>query len=175
MSKQSKPDKLPAWLVENIPEELTSSRMFEFKVTVARDRQGKPTRVIPVKLAHLLDLDMDVLEEQMENLPAQYGWLASLYSHARRSAGDLERRVKSLRGHAVEAVKRRGHSEGLRLTADQVKQIAEKDADLCECEKQLSVAQMEVGKLYHALEALKMKSELARSLAGFKRQDRIDP
>jgi hypothetical protein len=32
-------------------------------------------------------------------------------------------------------------------------------------------SQMQAGKLYHMLEALKMKAELARSLAGFKRNE----
>jgi hypothetical protein len=46
------------------------------------------------------------------------------------------------------------------------------DGDLVKAEAELALLQKNVGKVYHMVEAIKLRSEHSRSLAGFKRQEK---
>lgn len=126
---------------------------------------------IKVELLPDLDLDYDCLEETMQDIPAQYAFYAAIYSEARLKVAIEERRLKAIRGSLIEGVQRRALNENVRLTGEQVKNVVEAEDDIIAADQRLQLAQMQCGKLYHMIEALKMKSELARSLAGFKRQE----
>ena len=59
-------------------------------------------------------------------------------------------------------------------SVEQVKSIAEKDKELQKLDVKLALIQKHVGKMWHMVEALKLKAEVLRSLAGFKRQERLE-
>lgn len=118
-----------------------------------------------------LDLDYDTLEEQMQDLPSQYAYYAMIYSEARLRVSLEERKLKAVRGSIVHKIQREAAQDNVKLTGEQVKNVVEADESIVAADKRLQLAQMQCGKMFHMLEALKMKSELARSLAGFKRQE----
>jgi len=126
---------------------------------------------VKIKLLPDLNLDYDILEGLMQDLPAQYAFYAMIYSEARMRVSLEERKMKAIRGTIIESIQRRAASENVRLTVEQVKNVMEADSKVVLADQRIQFAQMQCGKLYHILEALKMKSELARSLAGFKRQE----
>lgn len=128
-------------------------------------------KTVTVDLLPDLDLDYEILEDQMQNLPSQYAFWSAVYSETRLRVATEERKLKATRGVLTETVQRRAADEKIRLTADQVKVVVEAEESLAEADRRLQRAQMQCGKLFHMMEALKMKSELARSLAGFKRQE----
>lgn len=170
--------KQPSWIEENLPPELAVSTLFKFNVTLqvlgSVDAEGKQKRKkIEVDILPDLDLDMEVLEHQMCDLPAQYAFWASVYSEVRLGVGVAERKLKARRAEVTRIVVDEFRKEsGKPPAADVVKVIVEADPRLNEAEMAFQHAQMQSGKLYHMLESLKMKAELSRSLLGLKKQER---
>lgn len=134
-------------------------------------RFRKEHKKVTVDMLPDLDLDYDILEETMQDIPAQYAFYAMVYSEARMKVALEERRLKAVRGTITRRIQTEATGEKVRLTGEQVKTVVESEKGIIDADQRLQLAQMQCGKLYHMLEALKMKSELARSLAGFKRQE----
>jgi len=168
-------ENLPEWISENIPAELAGSTLFRFNVTLqVRDEATNKAKVVTVDMLPNLDIDMEILEDQMRHIPAQYAYWAAIYSEARLAVGIAERNLKIRRGKATWEVQGKATAENVKLTSEQTKLVVEADDDLVKADLRLQDAQMRTGKLYHMLEALKMKAELARSLIGFKRTERAN-
>lgn len=161
--------------MENLPKELIESTLFRFDIMLQvneTDENGvTKKKTITVDILPDLKLDYEELEEQMMRLPAQYAFWAAIYSEVRNSVELMERAVKVRRGVAIGQLLRSGREDNIKLTTDQVKQVLESDEQLVKLDEKLQKLQMQNGKLYHMMEALKMKAELSRSLAGFKRQE----
>lgn len=134
-------------------------------------RFRKEHKKVTVDMLPDLDLDYDILEETMQDIPAQYAFYSMVYSEARMKVALEERRLKAVRGTITRRIQTEASGEKVRLTGEQVKTVVESEKGIVDADHRLQLAQMQCGKLYHMLEALKMKSELARSLAGFKRQE----
>lgn len=170
--------KLPSWIEENVicvSPELASTTLFKFNVTLqVREPDGngktKP-KTITVDLLPDLDLDYEILEQQIQDIPSQYAFWSTVFSEVKMGVAVAERQYKMRLGEAMEAVTDRYAQNGLKPTAEVIKRIVEKDADLVKADIELQRAQMKAGKLYHMLEALKLKAELARTLAGFKKNE----
>lgn len=170
--------KLPSWIEENVicvSPELANTTLFKFNVTLqVREPDGngktKP-KTITVDLLPDLDLDYEILEQQIQDIPSQYAFWSTVFSEVKMGVAVAERQYKMRLGEAMEAVTDRYAQNGLKPTAEVIKRIVEKDADLVKADIELQRAQMKAGKLYHMLEALKLKAELARTLAGFKKNE----
>lgn len=163
--------KLPQWISEHIPSELANSTLFRFNVIVDRDKATRDNKFVAVDLLPDLDLDYHLLEQQMEQLPGQYAYWAVLYSQVRYMVAVQDRVAKAVRGVAMEEIKNREQREGVKLSVDQVKQFTEANKRVQEAELELAKRQLAAGKLFHMVEAMRLKADLARSLAGFKRQE----
>lgn len=161
--------KLPSWIEENLPPELANSTLFKFRIKLPVDKGIKD---IDVDLLPDLDLDYELLEDQMPDIPAQVMNWAALYSEMKMRVSVQERRVKARRGQVVKLIQEEAQKNKVRLTDSQVKLIAEADKVLVEADSRLAVLQMQTGKLWHMIEALKLKAEIARSLAGFRKLER---
>jgi hypothetical protein len=163
---------LPTWIADNVPEELVNSTVFKFRVKLnSIDPATKKNRIISVDILPDLNMDYETLEEQIQYLPAQYAFWAAIYSECRNMVAVAERAVKVRRAQAIRAVQNDAANNKVKFTAEQVKHLIEADKALVGADTQLQKFQMQAGKLYHMLEAIKMKAELSRSLAGFKRQE----
>jgi len=172
MKKIPESSELPTWISDNVPEELVNSTIFRFEVKLnSIDPATKKNRVISVDILPDLSIDYDILEEQVQDLPAQYAFWAAIYSECRNMVAMAERAVKVRRAQAIRAVQKDAADNKVKFTAEQVKHLIEADNALVGADKQLQQFQMQAGKLYHMIEALKMKAELSRTLAGFKRQE----
>lgn len=171
--------KLPSWVEENIAlvaPDLMGTTLFKFKVKLqivsGKDINDKPTyKEIEVDLLPDLDLDYEILEQQMQDIPSQYAFWSSVYSEVRMGVSLAERKLKMRYGQAYEAVQKEFEANKVRPTIEVIKRIVEKDGGVLKADIEYQKLQMQSGKLYHMLEALKMKAELARSLAGFKRNE----
>jgi hypothetical protein len=176
MAKQNKA-KRPIWIEENLPAELANSTLFKFMVQLQvveskSEETGKLTyKTIEVDMLPDLDLDYDMLEDQMMRLPAQYAYWAAIYSELKLAVAVAERKLKARKGRVIERITSEASIAKVRLTVEQVKAIAEADSEIRDAELKYEKAQMTCGKIYHTIEALRIKAELARSLAGFKRQE----
>ena len=159
-------DKLPSWIVDNIPEDLARSELFVFNVNFANGNK------VEVNLLHDLDIDYEELEQHLERIPAQYMYWAAMYSELRGSVAILEKKAAMRRSAVISELLSRFKQEGIKLTDKQVLGIVDSDERLAKCELEVALAQKKTGKLYHMVEAIKIRSEHCRSLAGFKRQDK---
>jgi hypothetical protein len=83
----------------------------------------------------------------------------------------IERAMKVRRGHITEAVLESARKDGVKLTEKAMLGVIEKDEKLVKLDQALIKAQKVAGKLWHMTQALQMKFEAIRSLAGFKRQE----
>jgi ribosomal protein L40E len=131
----------------------------------------KEHKKITVDMLPDLDLDYELLEQTMQDIPAQYAFYSMVYSEARMKVALEERKLKAVRGTITRRIQTEASHENVRLTAEQVKSVIEASDDIINADTKLQLAQMQCGKLYHMIEALRIKAELARSLAGFKKQD----
>lgn len=171
--------KLPSWVEENIAAvapDLMGTTLFKFKVRLqvisGKDDNSKPIfKEIDVDMLPDLDLDYEILEQQMQDVPSQYAFWSSVYSEVRMGVAIAERKLKMKYGQAYEQVQKEFEANKIKPTIEVIKRIVEKDTNIMKADIEYQKLQMQAGKLYHMLEALKMKAELARSLAGFKRNE----
>ena len=126
---------------------------------------------ITVDLLNDIDLSYDDLELHMQRLPAMLVFWSAVYSEARMKVALDERRLKAIKGEIMHRIVAKSQQESIKLSVEQVKNVVESDREVQAADVQLQFSQMQCGKLYHYIEALRMKAELARSLAGFKRQE----
>lgn len=160
---------IPAWIRDNIPTDLYASQLFNITVTLrVEDSKDKPKK-ITVNVLPVLEVEYESVETELTNVPAQFAYFASVYSEARQQVTLYERAIKTRRGRITKEILERQKEEKTRLTSDQISRILDADEDIENLEIKLAQKQMQTGKLYYFLEALKLKNENLRSLAGFKR------
>lgn len=164
---------LPKWIEENVPDELADSSLFRFNVALQVPDHDDPSkkRQITVDILSDLDIDMEVLEEQMQNLPAQYMFWSAVYSEMRLAVAVAERNLKVRRGSATKYVQKEASDNGVKISIEQLKLIVESDEKLIDADLRLAKAQMVAGKIWHMLKAIEMKHENCRSLIGLKKAE----
>jgi hypothetical protein len=167
---------VPKWVDENLPPELAASTLFKFKVKLQAtevNAAGQAVRKeIEVDILPDLDIDMAVIEEQMADLPATYAFWGTVSSEVRLGVAIAERKLKARRAEATQLVLDRFRQEGQKQPSlETLKTLVDADPRLNEAELNYQQAQMKSGKLYHMLEALKMKAEMSRSLLALKKHE----
>lgn len=174
----TKERKLPSWIEENVlcvSPELANTTLFKFNVKLQVKETGEDgklrNKILTVDLLPDLDLDYEILEDQIQDIPAQYAFWSTVFSEVKMGVAVAERQYKMRLGEAMEEITEKFSKNGLKPTAEVIKRIVEKDAELVRADLELQKAQMKAGKLYHMLEALKLKAELARTLSGFKKNE----
>ena len=167
---------LTSWIEQNlmtVAPELRGTTLFKFKVKLQVYEQDSPgkskQKEIEVDLLPDLDLDYEIIEQQMLDFPSQYAFWASVYSEVRMNVAVAERKLKMRYGEAMEKIQNEFSERKLKPTVEVIKKIAEKDDKLIKADLEYQKLQMQAGKLYHMLEALKAKIDVARSIVGFKR------
>jgi hypothetical protein len=165
------------WILANVPRELINSSLFKFNVKLQvvekLDDNNRPVyKVITVDMLANVDIDYETLEESICDIPSQFAFLSAVYSEVRLGVAIAERKLKIRRAEATRAVLDEAKKNTVKLTVDQIKSIVEADELLNKAEVSYSEIQMKAGKLYNMVEAIKMKAELARTLAGFKKLER---
>jgi hypothetical protein len=155
----------PEWFVDNVPDAVTNSDMFKINIVL---QTGKFT----VELLQDIDIDYELLEEHLQQTPAQYMFWATVYSELRSSVTIQEKRISIRKSVLTSETLERYSARSIKLTDKQLYNVIGKDEKLDRLEAEMAVLQKNVGKLFHMIEAIKMKSEHCRSLAGFKRQDK---
>lgn len=188
-------EKLPSWISEYVPTELVDSTLFRFDIqsqvidglvcracslkhieavsvcTCGSKEFDRSYRRIKVDMLPDLDLDYEILPDQMQAIPATYAFWAAIYSEIKLKVAIEERRLKAVRGKLTTTIGRKLAEDGVKLNAEQIKTVIEADAEVVKADLQLQQTQMQCGKLYHMLQGLQLKAELARSLFGMKRQE----
>lgn len=154
------------------------------RLPVRVQKDGKPTfQIVERSFREDLGITMIDLEEQMMDAPSIYAFWSSLLSEQQMMVAALERKVKIRRA----AVKRELKAEAAKLAAsggglssrtglnrDDIDDLMSDDTEIMDLEADLIKARRTEGKLWGIVNAVKMKAETMRSLAGFKKQEYED-
>jgi hypothetical protein len=165
-SESDQSDQLPKWFQEHVPLDLATSNLFKFKVKLQNGT------VCEVNLAQDIDINFEILEDQHERIPAQYIYWAAIYSELRSAVAQLELKIKSRRHALVRRILEEFKVKGTKLTDKQLNALVDGETGLIKSEAELTIIQRNCGKVYHMVEAIRLRSEHSRSLAGFKRQEK---
>ena len=158
-------DTLPEWFRDHVPLDVATSSLFRFNIRL----NGS---IIPVDLTQDIGIDFEILEQQHEQIPAQYIYWASVYSELRSNVATIEVRIKGKRKVITNTALEHFRQKGVKLTDKQLDKIIDGDEDLRRLEAELIIGQKQCGKVYHMVKAIELRSEHTRSLAGFKRQEK---
>jgi hypothetical protein len=116
-----------------------------------------------------LSVSYDEIEFELDQFPQVYLMWAMIYSEVREQVNILEKKIRRRRGTLTVEILGDQNNKGLRR--GDIADIIECDDDLMKIEAEHIRLQKVAGKLYHTLEALKMKNDNIRSLSGFKKQE----
>ena len=158
------PSNLPKWFKENLTEEVSGSTLFKFNIQIGKEK-------IEVDMRTDLDVNYENIRHELESTPSIFAYWAAIYSELRMQSAKIERQIKARRGKLIDKVLEEASSSGVRITDKQVQAIIESDEVLNLLEVKLMIAQKHTGKMYFMIEAIKMKSDNLRSLAGFARME----
>ena len=158
----SKRNNQPRWFDEYVPEEVANSSLFKFTIKIA-DRE------IEVDMRADLDIDYAIIQSQLEDTPSEFAYWAAMYSELKMQVAFLERKIKNRRGKLTKTILDDAAAAQVRFTDKQIQAVIEADDVLNKLELILLRRNKHAGKMYFMVEALKMKSDNIRSLAGFAR------
>jgi len=125
-------------------------------------------------------IDYDLLEEQLTEMPGMFAWWSSVLAEQRARVMVIERKIKARRGMVTQElldeskkIAASGGGIGTRagLRREDIKDLMEKDVKMIKLDATYIQEKRTESKLYGIVEALRMKSEHLRSLAGFKRME----
>lgn len=155
------------WYETNVPEDI-AKQLITLRFPVQDgvvERDFRPD----------VEIDYDDLVKQLEETPAMFSFWANLLAEVRKQVAVLERKVKRRKGEVTRTLLDEASTKGVKLRRDDVVDLIEADDLLNKFEAELIMANKHLSKLFAITDAIKMKSEHLRSLAGFKRQEQRDP
>ena len=161
---------IPRWITENAPE-VAVPDIFRVRLRFPKGPEQQPT-VVEVDVLKDLDIDFDRLEEHLETIQGQFAFYACLYSEAKAQVRILEKRIAMRRAVITKAVLEAYKARSIKITDKQLMSLVDEDEKLKRLELELIILEKNVGKLGLMIDAVRMRSEHCRSLAGFKRQER---
>ena len=152
------------WISSNFDEDLTSA-VFKLNVKLPN---GK---VVAKDFSADVLVDYDMLEEQLEETPAIYAFLSSVLSEQKHTCAKLERMIARRRAVVVQEANETAKAEGLKLHKFILDEIVEADDKILELQSQHMLALRTLSKLYCFVDAIRMKNDNLRTLAGFKKEE----
>lgn len=126
---------------------------------------------ITINMLNDLDIIYEEIENQLEDIPSIFAFYGAIYSELKMNVAIAERKIKAKRGRLYQAIIDQAKADNTKLTEKVIERLVEKDDNINKLEFQYMILQKNVGKLWYKIEALKMKCDNLRSLAGFKKQE----
>jgi hypothetical protein len=152
------------WFDDNIPEDIAST-IVRVKVNLPKkksiERDFRPDVAV----------DYDNLEVQLEEIPSSFAFWSSVLAEHRAVAATVERKIKARRAALANQLLEKAKLDGIKIAQWQVEMVTEIDDKLIEFESELILVNRTLSKLYAVVDAIRMKSDNLRSLAGFKREE----
>lgn len=119
-------------------------------------------------------IDYENLEEQLADTPSKYAFWSAILSEQKYKVAAVEKTIARRRAVLTDQMVTKGNSEGVKIHKYLLDELIEADEDMYKLSMKLIKEQRLLGKLWTAVNALQMKSEHLRSLAGFKKQEMRD-
>lgn len=117
-------------------------------------------------------IDYEKLEQELVEAPSKFAFWSVLLAEQKYKVSVVEKQVTRRRAKVYETMK--NNDNGVKLTKYMMDELVAGDDEILELEGRLILERKIESKLWAAVEALKMKSEHLRSLAGFKKQELRD-
>ena len=155
------------WTKSNFDEDLAGA-VFKLKVELPNGQ------IVTKDFSVDIEIDYDMLEEQLAETPSIYAFLSSVLSEQKHVCAKFERLIARRRAIIIQNANETAQADGMKLHKYVLDEIVEADDKILELQGALMLAQRSLGKLYGFVDAIRMKSEHLRSLAGFKRQEMRD-
>lgn len=121
-----------------------------------------------------LEIDYDILEIQLAEHPSKFAFWSTILSEQKFITSKLERMVATRRAKIYEANLEKAREHNAKFTKYELDEMVETDDQFISLNVKLLLEGRKLGKLYGVVDALRMKGENMRSLAGFKRQELRD-
>jgi len=163
------------WYKSNIPTEVVN---YLCKVSI----KINDDKVVNRDFLADLDIDYELIEQALLEMPSVFSFWMMLLSESEANINLLDRKIKFNRARIHIAIldahdkkQEELRKQGLtieRMTQGTIKEIIETDEDLNRLEVRLILARKAHVKVRAVVDALRMKSDNLRSLAGFKRQEK---
>lgn len=122
----------------------------------------------------LTDISYDNLERQLETTPSNFAFWGMVFAEQKMCTATLELHVKKRKAELSDAILKKAKEEGVMLRRSDIADMIDSDGTYLRIRAKLIVSERSLAKLQLLLEAIRMKSEHLRSLAGFKRQELRD-
>lgn len=148
------------WLDENLPQEVVESSLFRFQVTLPDGQK------LSIDLAKEVEVSSENFVEELKRTSAHYAFYAAVYSELKSMCTIQEKKIKRTRSEIM-----KNFLKQRKLTDKQLTAAIDGDEEVIREEIRLSVLYKQTGKVYHQLEALKIKAESMRSLTGLMRNE----
>jgi hypothetical protein len=97
-----------------------------------------------------------------------------LLAEAKKAVATLERVIDIRKGQVTKELLDAANKDGVKTRASDVELLLKTDESLIELESKLLIANRTQSKMFAIVDAIRMKSEHLRSLAGFKKQELRD-
>jgi hypothetical protein len=155
-----------SWFDENISEDL-ANQLIRIKITIDGqlvERDIRPDVII----------NYELLEQQLEETPSMFIFWSLLLAEAKKAVATLERVIDIRKGQVTKELLDAANKDGVKTRASDVELLLKTDESLIELESKLLIANRTQSKMFAIVDAIRMKSEHLRSLAGFKKQELRD-
>jgi len=97
-----------------------------------------------------------------------------LLAEAKKEVATLERIIEARKGQVTKELLNAAQQGGIKTRASDVELLINTDERILDLESKLIIANKTLSKMFAIVDAVKMKSEHLRSLAGFKKQELRD-
>jgi hypothetical protein len=156
------------WFSENVPEDI-AKRIVRIRAEIGEDQ------VVDRDFRPDLAIDYETLEESLMTAPQTFAFWAMVYSEQKAYVAKLDRISKRRRAQIYDLIIEESQKKSVKVPEKILRELVEKDDKLLEIESKLILANRTLGKLFNIVDAMKLKVEALRSLAGFKRQEQSAP
>lgn len=119
-------------------------------------------------------IDYENLESQLADTPSKFAFWSAILSEQKYKVAIAEKKISRRRARLTDDLMTKGTNNGVKIHKYLLDELIEVDDEMLKLTTKLIVEQRILGKLWTAVNALQMKSEHLRSLAGFKKQEMRD-
>jgi len=158
--------KTPVWIEEHLPSQLSDSKLFKFKIKLPNDQ------IVDIDLLDDVDIEYETLEAHLEQIPSQYIFWSAVYSELKFAISVITIKIDKRKAVVATSIRSKAVANKSKITDKQLNMLIDGDDVLNKLNVESVIMHKNAGKIYHMLEAIKMRSEHCRSLAGFKRQEK---
>ena len=156
-----------SWVKKNITVEV-ADYLFNIKVSSLPDRIGVFQKDVKDDLA----IDYDTLEDQMMEMPEVIAFWDMILASQKAKVASIETSMESLKGQIVRRLVEQGRQEKVDIRRSDLDDMVNADEEMMAKKASFIMESRNEDKLKAVVNGLRIKADMLRSLAGFKREEK---